>query len=101
MKNNLLTTMLLGVLLVCALFSLALCWIYIHNTRQLHVLQRNETYMRSHEMFINNLVAETVEYSKRNPAVDPILEAIGVKAPKAGAAPAAAPAPAKPSTSTK
>jgi hypothetical protein len=40
------------------------------------------------QAIMNNLIAETMQYSQRNPAIDPILEAIGAKPGKS--APAAA-----------
>ena len=39
MKNNPLTTILLGVLTLSALASVVLCWLYISNTRELRSLQ--------------------------------------------------------------
>ena len=92
MKNNSLTTVLLGVLTISALASVVLCWLYISNTRQLRTLQTQATLINNNRALINALAIDTVEYSKTHPAIDPILEAAGLKPGKS--APAATTKPA-------
>jgi hypothetical protein len=79
MKNNPLTTILLGVLTISALLSVGLCWRYISNTRELHALQTQATIINNNRAVINALANDTVEYSKKNPAIEPILESVGLK----------------------
>lgn len=79
MKNNPLTTVLLGVLTLSALLSVGLCWRYISNTRELHSLQTQATIINNNRAVINALANDTVEYSKKNPAIEPILESVGLK----------------------
>ena len=79
MKNSPLTTILLGVLTLSALASVVLCWLYISNTRELRTLQTNAAAINNKRAVINALANDTVEYSKTHPAIDPILESMGLK----------------------
>jgi hypothetical protein len=92
MKNNPLTTVLLGVLTISALLSVGFCWRYVSNTRELRTLQTQANMINNNRTMINSLANDTVEYSKKNPAIDPILESVGLKPGKS--APAAATKPA-------
>ena len=92
MKRTPLTTILLGVLTLSALASVLLCWLYISNTRQLRSLQSQATFINNNRTIINALAADTLEYSKTHPAIDPVLESLGFKPgrtnPTAGSKPA-------------
>jgi len=79
MKNNPMTTVLLGVLTVSALLSVGLCWLYISNTRELRGLQVQAAMINNKRAAINALANDVAEYSKKNPAIDPILESVGLK----------------------
>lgn len=79
MKNNPLITILLGVLTLSVLGSVVLCWLYISNTRELRTLQGQAAMINNNRGVINALAADTVEYSKKHPAIDPILESVGLK----------------------
>ena len=79
MKNNSLTTILLGVLTLSALASVVLCWLYISNTRELRGLQTQASQINNNRALINSLAADTVEYSKTHPAIEPVLESLGLK----------------------
>ena len=79
MKNNPLTTVLLGVLTISALLSVWLCWRYISTTRELHSLQTQASIINNNRTVINALANDTVVYSKKNPAIEPILESVGLK----------------------
>jgi hypothetical protein len=91
MKNSPLTTILLGVLTVSALASVVLCWLYISNTRELRSLQSQANIINNNRAVMTALANDAIEYSKKNPAIDPILESVGLKPSKSGT-----PAPAKP-----
>lgn len=82
MKNNPLTTILLGVLTLSALASVVLCWLYISNTRELRGLQTQASLINNNRALINALAADTLEYSKTHPAIDPVLESLGFKTGK-------------------
>ena len=81
MKNSSLTTILLGALTVSAIASIVLCWSYITNTRQIRGMQARTIWMNNNRAAVNSLLNDTIEYSKRNPAVIPVLESVGWKAP--------------------
>jgi hypothetical protein len=86
MKNNPLTTILLGVLTLSALASVLLCWLYISNTRELRALQAQAAMINNNRTLITALANDTVEYGKTHPAIDPILESLGLKPGKAAPA---------------
>ena len=85
MKNSPLTTILLAVLTVSALLSLYLCWLLIAKGRELRSLQATVGQIESNRRLASALAADALEYSKKNAAIDPILEAANLK-PKSGAA---------------
>jgi len=79
MKNSPLATVLLALLACAALGSLILCWMYIHSTRQLRAYQGNVAGIQQRQQAFQFLINDVVEYSKRNPQIDPILEKNGIK----------------------
>jgi hypothetical protein len=85
MKSNGTTTILnwaLAVVVVAlAIFSVQ----YYFKTREVRSLQTTMAAYQNRQAVLNNLIAECLEYSKHNPAIDPLLEANNLK-PKAGAA---------------
>ncbi len=83
MKNSPLTTVLLGLLVISALFSVFLCYSYMSNVRELRSLQGQAAMINNNDNVIRTLANETVEYSKTNKAIDPVLESVGLK-PKSG-----------------
>ena len=85
MKNSPLTTVLLGVLVLSALTSVVLCWMYISNARELRNLQAQAGAIQQNRAFVSALANETLEYSKTHPAIEPVLESAGLTPPKTGA----------------
>jgi hypothetical protein len=79
MKNSPLTTILLGVLTLSTLASVLLCWLYISNTRELRSLQTQAALINNNRALINSLANDSMEYGKTHPAIEPILEAVGLK----------------------
>jgi hypothetical protein len=71
------------VLALSTVLSVIFCALYISSTRELRRLQWQMTFINSRTSAITSLANETLEYSKRNPAIDPILEAFNIK-PKTG-----------------
>lgn len=55
---------------------------WFNRTREMRSLQTKVVEFQNRQAMLQNLVNECLEYSKRNPAIDPILEANNVK-PKA------------------
>ena len=83
MKNNALATV-----LVVALFALGLCACfqsmrYFFTLRRLAALQNQVNQVNFRLNVAQALVNESAEYSKRNPALDPILLQFHFKAPAA------------------
>lgn len=64
-----------------------MCWLYISSTRELRTLETQSALINNNRAVINALLNDTIEYSKRNPAIVPILESVGWK-PTANTAPA-------------
>jgi Tfp pilus assembly protein PilX len=87
MKNNPMTTVLLGVLTLSALASVVLCLLFTTNTRQRNLLQSQATSIMNKRTIVNALVNDAVEYSKKNQAINPLLESVGFKPGNSASAP--------------
>ena len=63
--------------------------VYEFHVRKLRKLQPQVVNVQNNQNIINALANEALEYSKHNPAIDPILEPVGLKPGKTtSAAPA-------------
>lgn len=95
MSNNTLVKALLAALGLVAAASLFFAVSYNLTYLKLHRLQNQFMMATNLRGQMNQLVAalggDLVEYSKKNPAIDPLLRQYGFKAPPTNAAPAAAP----------
>ena len=85
MKNSPLTKALLVLVVVISLWSVYLCWSYNSKSRELRTMQAQVGFINYRQQVVQALLAEAMEYSKKNPAIDPILEAAGAKMPKTNA----------------
>ena len=85
------------VLMISLAVVAILCAQYYFKSRELRNLQGLATGYQNNETMVNLLVNDCMEYSKINPAIDPILVSINAKPGKA-AAPASPTAPSKPAT---
>jgi hypothetical protein len=85
MKNSPLTSILLAVLAISAVWSIISCLQYINNTRHLRRLQNQVAVIQYRQNAFQALLADTTEYGKTHPQIDPILETIGYKRNAAGA----------------
>lgn len=54
---------------------------YVQLTRELNTSQFTLAQVEMRQNRLKALVAEAMEYSQRNPAIDPLLVSIGAKAP--------------------
>jgi hypothetical protein len=79
MKNSPLTTILMAALLISAVASAVMCMMYVSSTREIHSLEAEAAFINNNRAVVNALLNDTIEYSKRNPAMVPILESVGVK----------------------
>jgi len=80
MKSNGTTTILNWALMVVVV---GLVWgaiKYYNMTHEARSLQTQLVAYQNKQAVLNNLIAECLEYSKRNPSIDPILEANNLKA---------------------
>jgi hypothetical protein len=92
MKSNGTTTILNWALAVAVIGVGLGAMQYYFKTREARLLQAQMVNYQNKQAFLNNLIADTMQYSQRNSSIDPILEAIGAKQGKN--APAAATKPA-------
>ena len=94
MKSNSLPTILLGVLAVSAVSSLVLCWSYISNVRDARALQPQVAAAQNNRAIATSLANDVVAYSKAHPdpALNQILEIVGLKEKSASTNPVAKPA---------
>jgi len=86
MRSNGTTTILnwtlAAVVVLLAIFAMQ----YYFKTREVRSLQATVLAYQNKQAVLNNLVAECLEYSKHNPAINPILEANHIKGQPAAAA---------------
>lgn len=66
---------LLAVLAASALASLILCGLYISKSRELRSLQSQQAMTRYRSALYNQLANDVVEYGKKNPSIDPLIDA--------------------------
>jgi hypothetical protein len=87
MKSNGTTTILNWALAVVVAATAIFGVQYFFKTREVRTLQTQVVVYQNKQAIVNNLIAECLEYSKRNTAIDPILEANGLKAKSSPVAP--------------
>ena len=91
MQKDPVVAFLAGALCLAALGVFLLTGIFEWQFRTLRPLQPKVANIQLEQNRIINLANEVMEYSKHNPAVDPILQHVGLKPGKAAPAPAAKP----------
>ena len=79
MKKSPATTFLLVVLVASSLASVLFCGLYIRYAMRLRDLQRSFSNAQAYRSLFVSLINDTMEYSKKNAAIDPILESSGFK----------------------
>jgi hypothetical protein len=84
MKNNALTNLLVGLAALTMLATAGLAGLYVRSVQTLNRLQFESVVINRNRTLVNSLANEAVEYSKHNPAINPVLQSVGVR-PKAGA----------------
>ena len=94
MKNNPLTTILLAILAVSAVWSAILCLQYISNKRELGAMEGEVAVNSTRQNIDQAILNEAVMYSTNHPAILPVIEALGIKRPAPAPAAPATPAPA-------
>lgn len=87
--KNLLPAVLISLLLVSAVTAAVFTVMFIQSNRDLRRLQAQAATIQNNRMVALAMANDCLEYSKRNPAIDPILQTIGLKPkPQATASPA-------------
>jgi hypothetical protein len=95
MTKSPLITVLVAALLINALASIGFCWAYIGRATELRGLQYQLASIQNNRNVIFGLAKEAADYSEKNPDIDPILQAAGVKPPKGASSTNSNKAPAK------
>ena len=88
MKSNSLAVALAGMLLVVAALTAWFAVTFNLSYLQLRRLQTKAATYTNYRALVQTLAGDLVEYGKRNPAIDPILQSIGLKAANTTVAPA-------------
>ena len=88
MKSNSLAVALAGMLLVVAALTAWFAVSFNLSYLQLRRLQSKAATYTNNRALVQTLAGDLVEYGKRNSAIDPILQSIGLKAANTTAAPA-------------
>ena len=91
MKSNPLGPFLVGVFVACALVVAWLSLKYFFSMREFAKLNIRAVSINNTRTAVQSLANEAVEYSRRNPAIDPVLEKFDVKARGTNAAAAGTP----------
>ena len=92
MKNSPLITVLMVTVGVLTAVVLFLAIVFEYHFRQLRSLQPLIANAQNNQNVVNALANDALEYSKHNPSIDPILQAVGVKPGKAAPAASSKPA---------
>jgi hypothetical protein len=89
MGKNTTALVLVGLLLISTLFTAFFSYYAVTRNGELRRLQMQMTSINNNQTIARALANDAVEYSKRNPAIDPILQAYGVKPKPVATTPAA------------
>ena len=92
MERNLLTNILTGLVSLSVLTSLILALFYVNRMRDLRISQGKIEAINRYRTIAQPLAIDAVEYSRRNPAIDPLLQSVGLKPAPAPAQKPASPA---------
>lgn len=79
MRNDVLTKLLVGLVVLSVLATSGLAFLYVRSVQKMNQLQRQAAFVNRNRALVNSLAAEAVEYSKRNPAIDPVLQSVRIK----------------------
>lgn len=88
MKNSPLTTILLGLLALSALWGVIAYMKYVSYSGDLQRLREQTAWLNNRGRNFQMLVNDTAEYSKTHPAMEQLLRSMTNAAPKTAAAPA-------------
>ena len=80
MRNNAFTSLLVGLVVLSVLTTSGLALYYVRCIQRLNRLQFQNAVITRNRALLNSLASESVEYSRRNPSLDPVLQSVGIKA---------------------
>lgn len=83
MKNNSTTTILNAFLGLCLVASVILCLQFVFVIRETRALNSQMVSISAYNNGIRALAADCVKYSEANPAINPILQTVGLAKPAA------------------
>lgn len=78
-KNQLWTGLLVALLILGSLASATLSVVYVRSTRKLQDLQLKANVITQYKNVMQMLANEAMEYSRRDPSMEPILNSIGIR----------------------
>ncbi|HKS38439.1 MAG TPA: hypothetical protein VJW76_14695 [Verrucomicrobiae bacterium] len=79
MNKNPFAAILAGLLFLSAALSAVFALTYAFSSRDLRRIQPQAMGVNNHLNLVQALLNETLEYSKRNPAIDPLLFSLNLK----------------------
>lgn len=79
MKSGTSKLILDGALALSLVLSIWFAYKFIMHSRELRSLNSQAAVANAHRSTIQALVFDCLEYSKKNPAIDPLLKSIGAK----------------------
>lgn len=79
MKVSGLTLFLAGLLMLGAVATAGLAYTYVRSMRSVGLLQSEAAVINRDRSVMQALAADAVEYSKHNPAIEPILQSVGIR----------------------
>jgi hypothetical protein len=79
MNREPITILLATTLLVSVALTAGLCYWYLQCTRQLNLAQAEVARANGNRASMQSLATECLEYAKRNPAIIPILQSLGLR----------------------
>jgi hypothetical protein len=71
--------LLASALLVSVAVTAGLCYWYLQCTRQFNLAQTEVARANANRAAMQSLANETIEYAKRNPAIIPVLQGLGLR----------------------
>ena len=78
-EKNLLPLVLVGLLFISAIISAVCAVLHMRGSSELRNLQLQAAMVEQKRALTRGLATDAMEYSKRNPAIDPILQSVRLK----------------------
>lgn len=79
MKRDPMTAALAVLLLVGASATAGMCYWHLQSVRQLQFAQEEVARINRNKALVQSLASESMEYAKRNPALIPLLQGLGIR----------------------